>query len=75
MFLRTVLWIIVIYLSYRFIFNFLIPVIKATRQLKRQMNGFREQMEAQNSAPPPPPRQEDKSAPSGDYIEFEEVKD
>ncbi len=73
MFLRTLLWITLIYLGYRFIFHFLIPVIRATRELKRQMNGFREQMETKNN--PTPPVQEEKPAKAGDYIDFEEVKD
>jgi hypothetical protein len=75
---KIILWGLLIYLAYRFIFEFVVPVTKTANQLKRKMNemqqnqAFQQHHRAGSSAP------EAKSAPSApkrdDYIEFEEVK-
>lgn len=72
---------IVLYLLYRFIFNFLLPVVRTTRQVRQQ---FRNMQEGANgnagagygSASQQQPRQEQKpkQPPMGEYIDFEEVK-
>ncbi len=68
------------YLLYKFIFGFVIPVFRTTRQVKRQMNDmqarFNQQQTQQSSASTTSqskqPKQ--KSNHSDDYIEFEEVR-
>jgi hypothetical protein len=63
----------------RFIVNFVIPVFRATRQMKQQVRDFNEKMGqkgpqtngAQAHKPPPSPTPK---AKSGDYIDFEEVR-
>lgn len=79
MFLRVLFWALLIWLGYRFIFHFIIPVFRATRELKSKMNQFREQMEANNQRTERETERErerekekDKDK-GGDYIEFEEV--
>ncbi|WP_431212913.1 hypothetical protein ACQ86N_45940 [Puia sp. P3] len=71
---------IVLYLLYRFIFNFLLPVVKTTRQVREQFRNMQEG-NGQNAgggynAGPQQPRQEQKpkQPPAGEYIDFEEVK-
>jgi hypothetical protein len=69
---------IVLYLLYRFVFNFLLPVVKTTRQVREQ---FRNMQEGNGHAGrqetgPQQARQEQnpKQPPVGEYIDFEEVK-
>ncbi|HWN89264.1 MAG TPA: DUF4834 family protein [Chitinophagaceae bacterium] len=87
--LRYLFYAFLIYLAYRLIFHFIIPIYKTTKQVKKQ---FREMSARMNSTDgysrvddhhinqqqanqqTMPPRQEDKKAAAGDYIDFEEVK-
>jgi hypothetical protein len=78
--LATLFYIFLAYLLFRFIFGFLIPIIRATRQVKR---GFRE-MNARMGGHPvdeaaaPGSRKATPSAKpqsKDDYIDFEEIKD
>jgi hypothetical protein len=74
---------IVLYLLYRFVFNFLLPVVRTTRQVRQQ---FRNMQEGMNGGPQSqqPDREYFESAqkqdrpskkpPAGDYIDFEEIK-
>lgn len=48
--LKTVLLLLLAYIAYRFIFGFLIPVTRATRQVRRQFKAAQEQMDAQMRA-------------------------
>jgi hypothetical protein len=78
---------IVLYLLYRFVFNFLVPVVRTTRQVRQQFRnmadmqeGMRQQQSQgydQGEAQPRPGQQRpsSKQPPAGDYIEFEEIKD
>jgi hypothetical protein len=79
--LQYIFWAIVFYLLFRFIFNFVVPVIRVSRQMRKQMNQFNENMRGQQQAETdfrgqhqqassqdkPRPRQDD-------YLDFEEVK-
>lgn len=72
---------IVLYLLYRFIFNFLLPVVRTTRQVRQQFRNMQEGANGNSGAAYGPtsqqqPRQEQKpkQPPVGDYIDFEEVK-
>ena len=80
---KYIIWAIVIYCLVRFIFNFLIPILRAAKQMKGQMKDFQERMgshqfqgnvqeqqttrQAQATRPAPEPKSED-------YIDFEEIK-
>ncbi len=41
------------YLLYHFIFSFIIPLVRVTRQVKRQVHNFKEQVNTQQSGFPP----------------------
>ncbi|MBY0476221.1 MAG: hypothetical protein K2Q24_01130 [Chitinophagaceae bacterium] len=73
--LRVLLIALLIYFLYRFIFNFLIPVGRATREMKQKMNEFQSRMQQQQGyAPTPEPVKESPKTKKDDYIDFEEVK-
>lgn len=73
---------IVFYLLYRFVFNFLIPVARTTRQVREQFRTMQEMQEgmgqpqAQQSRPQQPQQDERPGMRpvDGDYIDFEEIK-
>ena len=77
--LRFLLYAFLIYLAYRLIFHFIIPVYKTTRQVKKQFREMHDRMEdhinqQQTNQQTPIPRTESKKEQAGDYIDFEEVK-
>ena len=71
-----------VYLLYRLIFHFIIPVYKTTRQVKKSFRNMQDQMrqhadpfgqqQAQNNHPQ---QKKPGTTKVGDYIDFEEVKD
>jgi len=78
--LRALLYFFLIYLGYQFIFNFLIPIFKTTQQVKRGVREMNDRMnefaKAQQNSSSSQPKSPDKSSkePTGDYIDFEEIK-
>jgi hypothetical protein len=76
------LLVIVFYLLYRFVFNFLVPVMKTTRQVREQFRnmqnpGGQQQQQQEPQRPEPKSWQDRHTSTRGaaeDYIEFEEVK-
>jgi Sec-independent protein translocase protein TatA len=81
---RIVFELFALYLLYKLVFDFIIPVAKTTKQVKKQfseMNAtMQEQMKRQQSqqAYPPNNYSSNTAAPApkknDDYIDFEEVK-
>jgi hypothetical protein len=78
--LKTLLIAFLVYVLFKFIFDLIIPAAKVASQVKRQMNGMKEQMEnfqalqqQQNRAQATSPKTEKKSPTAGDYIDFEEI--
>ena len=77
---RYLFWAIGLYILIRFIFNFVIPVYRATRQMKGQMRDFQSRMHqdhqtSQNFQESGNAQKQAKSTvKEGDYIDFEEVK-
>ena len=76
---KILLYAFLIYLGYKIIFHFIIPVYRTTRQVKKQfremnerMNEHMKQQQDDQFAPKKEP-QTTKEKP-GDYIEFEEIK-
>ena len=70
------LWGFVIYLVYKFLFEFLLPVGKVARNMKHKMNEMKEQQTQQQSfnqnqstTDTAKPKVDEK-----DYIDFEEIK-
>lgn len=82
MILRYIFYAFLIYLGYRFIVGFVIPVFRTTRQVKRQFRDIQERMQQQQyggytDAQPQPNTTQQKSSGNskvGDYLDFEEVK-
>lgn len=75
--MKYIFWTIVIYFLIRFVFNFLIPVFRATRQMRSQVKDFQNKMEEEqnfrnNANSTTGPQQ--KPAARKDYIDFEEIK-
>ena len=75
---KILLYAFLIYLGYKIIFQFIIPVYRTTRQVRKQFREMNERMneyarqQGEHSAPQKEP-QTTKAKP-GDYIEFEEIK-
>jgi Sec-independent protein translocase protein TatA len=75
---KILLYAFLIYLGYKIIFEFIIPVYRTTRQVKKQFREMNERMnehmkqQGEQFSPKKDP-QTTKEKP-GDYIEFEEVK-
>jgi hypothetical protein len=77
--LRALLELFVLYLLYKLIFEFIIPIYKTTRQVKQKVNEIQRNMNEQanqqqrnqytSATNPASPKTK-----SDDYIEFEEVK-
>ena len=85
MYLRFLLYAFLIYLLYRLIFHFIIPVYKTTKQVKKQFRDMHSRMEEQmNQQASFTGDSKDKQADDlkksttkergGDYIDFEELK-
>lgn len=79
MILRFLFYVFLFYMLYRLVFDFIIPVYRTTKKVKR---GFREMNErmrqhTEGFTPQKPQVEKQKSEDSkpGDYIEFEELKD
>lgn len=78
--MRYLLYAFLIYLAYRLVFHFIIPIYKTTRQVKKQfsemnsrMNDYMgQQQQADQQTSPSQP--ENKKEQVGDYIDFEELK-
>jgi hypothetical protein len=67
----------IIYIAYRFIFDFLIPIYNTSKKVKQQFGQMQEKMQQMNTqqqqqappaTPPKPPVSKD------EYIDYEEVK-
>jgi hypothetical protein len=68
--------VIILYLLISFVFNFVIPIFRATRQMRDQVRDFHQKMEQKNreymNSASQSPRAAEKV--EGDYIDFEEIK-
>ena len=63
---------IVLYLLYKFVFNFFLPVFRTTKHVRQQ---FRNMQGAQQSEPAPKrPEPAKPKNTMGEYIDFEEIK-
>lgn len=78
-FLETALEIFLLYLLYKFIFDFIIPVYQSSKKIKKQFGEMQQKMQddlknyqnqdQQKAAPKQQP-----SKKEGDYIDFEEIE-
>ncbi len=83
--LRLIISVILIYGLIRLVFNFIIPLFKATQQMRSQVKEFQDRMNgntqyqnpyqsANNTGSSTQTQKKSKPHSSGDYIEFEEIK-
>ena len=77
--LRYLFFAFLIYLAYRLVFHFIIPIYKTTRQVKKQFREMHSRMQDNMGQQPPyqqpvTPVAENKNQQAGDYIDFEELK-
>ena len=77
--LRYLFFAFLIYLAYRLVFHFIVPIYKTTRQVKKQFREMHSQMQENMSQQQPyqqpaTPATENKNQQAGDYIDFEELK-
>ena len=80
--LRYFLLFVALYVAYKLVFDLIIPVFRASRQVHRQFRSMNEQMQqqarsAQNDWEGGQGPQKTTAAPkpeAGDYIDFEEIK-
>ena len=78
-FLETALEIFLLYLLYKFIFDFIIPVYQSSKKIKKQFGEMQEKMQSdlknyQNQTQQKASRPEPSPKKEGDYIDFEEIK-
>lgn len=74
---RLIAELFLIYIIYKLIFEFIIPVYRSTKKIKKQFGDIQSKMQNdmnafQNRQKPPQPEPSVKK--DEDYIEFEEVK-
>jgi hypothetical protein len=83
--LRYLFYAFLIYLAYRLVFHFIIPIYKTTKQVKKQFREMHSRMEDQMSQQSPYTKASEDKQPinsnastkkeqAGDYIDFEELK-
>lgn len=76
--LRYVLYGFLVYLLIRFVFNFLIPLIRTASQVRRQFDEVKNRMQDQVNDPyrgqANQPQKPVEKIDKDDYIDFEEIK-
>ncbi len=80
--LKVLFQIFVLYLLYKLIFDFIIPVYKSTKQVKKKVNEMqqnmnehiRQQQQAQQRTTTPKQPEAAPKKKGSDYIDFEDVK-
>ena len=72
--LRALLELFVLYLLYKLIFDFIVPVYQTTKQVKQKVNEMQRNMNEQQANQQQRGNQASPKAKSDDYIEFEEIK-
>ncbi len=78
--LRLLFELFIVYLLYKFIFDFIIPVYKTTKQVKQKMNDVHQRMQENQGGPVNDPYKKEpqtevhKRPAHEDYIDYEEIK-
>lgn len=65
---------LVFYLLYKLIFDFILPVSRASVQIKNKMNQMNEQQQRQYNSPKTNTEQPKTKSHADEYIDYEEVK-
>lgn len=75
--IRVIIELLALYLIYKLIFDFIIPVYKTTKQVNQKMSDMQSKMNdhfTQQQKQPGTTKESTASKGREDYIEFEEVK-
>lgn len=76
--LETFVELFVIYIIYKLVFNFIIPVYVASKQMNKKINEFKQQMQQNQQQQQPSSTtnrpQTSKTSIEDDYIDYEEIK-
>jgi hypothetical protein len=77
MILRFLFFFFLAYLLFKLVVDFVIPVIRTTRKVKKSFREMQQRMEEQQAGTYPAAQQTavNGKEPQGDYIDFEEVKE
>jgi hypothetical protein len=77
MIFRFLFYLFLFYLLYKLVFDLVLPVYRATRQVKRGFREMQEKMQQQETGYEGQPQADEKAynGSGGEYIDFEEVKD
>jgi hypothetical protein len=74
--LKVLINLFLLYLLYKLIFDFIIPIYHTTKQVKQKVNKMQqdvqEHINKQNTTAPPKPQPTSKK--NDDYIDYEDVK-
>jgi hypothetical protein len=75
--IRYIILAIVAYCVYKVVFDFLVPLFRVTRRMKRQVREFQQRAneDFQHAQTDNFPRQEKETEKAGEYIDFEEIKE
>jgi hypothetical protein len=79
--MSIIFYIILAYLFYKFVFNFLVPVIRTTLQVRKSFRDVRRHMDGHmnpgtsGGTKPADSRKTTSTPKKEDYIDFEEIKD
>ena len=75
---RFLFWFIIIYVLYKFIVGFVMPIAGASKKMRNAMKNMQDNMNQPHAEQPPTPNnrntEQQSNTPKGDYIDFEEVK-
>ncbi|MDE3126228.1 MAG: hypothetical protein KGK14_11985 [Bacteroidota bacterium] len=77
--LKVIIWVCVLYLIYKFVFDLVVPIGKATSEMKQKINAMhqaQQQAEAQHetTASSRKPASNNVKPSDEEYIDFEEMK-
>ena len=72
--LRLLFELFVLYLLYKLIFKFIIPVYQITRVMKQKMSEMNQNMQSKADTQDAPYTTEKRKDVGGDYIDYEEIK-
>ena len=72
--LRLLFELFILYLLYKLIFNFIIPVYKTTRVMKQKMSKMHEDIQRNANTQDAAFTTEKSKDIGGDYIDYEEIK-
>lgn len=72
--LRVIFELLVLYIFYKLIFDFVIPVYKTSKEVSKKMEKMQNQMKEYEKQEQPANNVHDTKVSREDYIDFEEVK-